>query len=184
MKKCGKLFVISGPSGVGKNTLIEKFLLQNPDVKLSISNTTRKPRAGEIDGVNYFFTQWQDFLDAVKNNEFLEWAEFGGNCYGTKQAYVEKKLDEGSDLILEIDTQGAMQIKAKIPEAVLIFVMPPSLEALEKRLRGRQTESEEAIQTRLAAAKRELETAGKFDYQIVNDDLEQAVIGLQSLFRL
>ena len=180
-KRKGKLFVISGCSGVGKGTLLKVFLEKNPQIELSISATTRKPRPGEVDGVNYFFLTKEEFETALKNNEFLEWAEFNGNFYGTKEAYVEKKLNEGKNVILEIETRGAFQIKEKKPDVVLIFILPPSLDELEHRLRGRNTEDEAAIQNRLHEAYRELECSKKYDYCIVNDDLNQAVKELEEV---
>ncbi len=182
MDNRGKLFVISGPSGVGKNTVIERFLINNPTIKLSISNTTRSPRGEEVDGVNYFFIEKETFLKAVENNEFLEWAEFSGNYYGTKQAYVEKTLAKGNNLILEIDVKGALQIKKKIPEAILIFIAPPSIKALEERLRGRKTETEDAIQKRLAVASYEMEISKNFDYTVVNDNIDAALKDFQVIF--
>lgn len=180
-KRKGKLFVISGCSGVGKGTLLKVFLEKNPQIELSISATTRKPRPGEVDGVNYFFLTKEEFETALKNNEFLEWAEFNGNFYGTKEAYVEKKLNEGKNVILEIETRGAFQIKEKKTDVVLIFILPPSLDELEHRLRGRNTEDEAAIQNRLHEAYRELECSKKYDYCIVNDDLNQAVKELEEV---
>lgn len=181
MKANGKLFVISGSSGVGKGTLLKELLYQHPDLKLSISATTRKPRPGEIDGVNYFFTKKEDFEVAVKNGEFLEWAEFNGNYYGTKEAYVRKKLDEGKNLILEIETRGALQIKEKLPNSILIFILPPSYEELEHRLRGRNTEDEETIQNRLKEANREIECSKQYDYRVVNDDIKRALSELETI---
>ena len=142
---------------------------------LSISCTTRKPRQGEVDGVNYFFISKDDFKNCIENDKFLEWAEFAGNFYGTKKKYINQCLQEGKDIILEIDTQGALQVKKQMPEAVLIFICPPSYETLESRLRGRHTEDEETIQKRLEQVKVELERAEKFDYKIVNDNLEDAI---------
>lgn len=182
MKKNGKLFVIAGSSGVGKGTLLKLFLQKNPQIKLSISYTTRSPRPGEIDGLNYFFTSKEDFQLAVKNNEFLEWAEFSGNYYGTKASYVEKTLAEGHHLILEIETQGALQVMEKFPNAEFIFILPPSLQDLEARLRGRGTETEDAIQKRLSAVKSELEVSKKFTHRIINDNIEIAVDELQKIF--
>lgn len=170
-----KLFVLSGSSGVGKGTVLKGFLEKNPNFMLSISCTTRKPRPGEIDGVNYFFISKDEFENCIKENKFLEWAEFAGNFYGTKKKYIKQCLDEGKDIILEIDTQGALQVKKQMPEAVLIFICPPSYEALEKRLRGRHTEDEATIQKRLEQVKTELERAEKFDYRIVNDNLDDAI---------
>ncbi len=173
-----KLFVLSGSSGVGKGTVLKGFLEKNPNFMLSISCTTRKPREGEVDGVNYFFLTKEDFKNCIDNNKFLEWAEFAGNFYGTKKKYINQCLAEGKDIILEIDTQGALQVKKQMPEAVLIFICPPSFEALEKRLRGRHTEDEATIQKRLEQVKVELERAQNFDYRIVNDNLELAIENL------
>ena len=182
MAEKGKLFIISGSSGVGKGTLIKKFLEKNPDIHLSISYTTRAPRPGEIDGVNYFFTTKEEFEKAVKNNEFLEWANFSGNYYGTSAKYVEKTLNNGNSVLLEIDTQGALQLMKKYPEAEYIFILPPSLKDLENRLRGRGTETEEAIQKRLSAVKKELENSHMFTHTVVNDNIETALAELQKLF--
>lgn len=181
-QKQGKLFVISGSSGVGKGTLLKEFLKNNHEYKLSISATTRKPRPDEVDGVNYFFISSSDFLSSIKNNEFLEWATFSGNYYGTKREFIEKSLKKGIDLILEIDTQGALQVKSVFADAVLIFIAPPSFEVLEQRLRGRNTESEEAIQERLKVVKLEMKASKVFDYQVVNDNLDGALAHLKEIF--
>ena len=178
----GRLYIIAGCSGVGKGTLLKLFREKNPDIKLSISATTRQPRQGEEDGVSYFFITKEEFQESIKNNEFLEWAEFSGNFYGTKKSFVEKTLSKGIDLILEIEVQGAKQVKEKMPEATSIFIMPPSLEDLEARLRGRHTESEEAIQKRLGAAAREIEAGKSFDYRIINDNIEEALANMQKIF--
>lgn len=176
-----KLFVVSGSSGVGKGTVLKGFLSRNPDFMLSVSCTTRAPRSGEVDGVNYFFMTKDDFKNCIDNDKFLEWAEFAGNFYGTKKKFINQCLAQGKDIILEIDTQGALQVKKQMPEAVLIFICPPSLEDLEKRLRGRHTEEEEAIQKRLEAVKEELARAENFDYKIVNDDLDKAISELERI---
>ena len=178
-----KLFVVSGSSGVGKGTVLKNFLLKNPSFMLSISCTTRAPRSGEVDGVNYFFMSKDDFKECIENDKFLEWAEFAGNFYGTKKKFINKCLEEGKDIILEIDTQGALQVKKQMPDAVLIFICPPSLEALENRLRGRHTEDEETIKRRLEAVKEEISRAESFDYKIVNDDLDRAVCELEKVIR-
>ena len=178
-----KLFVISGSSGVGKGTVIGGFLKRNPQFTLSISCTTRKMRPGEVDGVNYFFLSKDEFKNCIDNDKFLEWAEFAGNFYGTKQKYIHQCLEEGKNLILEIDTQGAIQVKQKMPEAVLIFIAPPSFEILEKRLRGRHTEDEETIQKRLEAVKKELERAENFDYKVINDDVDRAIQNLEDIIK-
>lgn len=177
----GKLFVISGSSGVGKGTVIKEFLKQHPEFKLSVSCTTRNPREGEVHGINYFFLTKEYFIKCRDNNEFLEWAEFSGNMYGTQKAYVKEKLNEGKNLILEIDTQGALKVKEIMPEATLVFILPPSFEELEARLRGRHTESEEAIQKRLESTKMEMENAKRFDYQIINDSIDNAVKRLEEI---
>jgi len=176
-----QLFVISGSSGVGKGTVIKRFLEQNPHFSLSISYATRPARSGEVEGVNYFFRTREEFEAAVKNDEFLEWAEFAGNLYGTKKRFVEKTLAAGKNLILEIEIQGALQVKEKMPDAVLVFIYPPSLEELEARLRGRNTDDEESIQKRLDFVKQELEIAEQFDHKIVNDNIENAVNQLINL---
>ena len=178
-----KLFVISGSSGVGKGTMIGGFLKRNPQFTLSISCTTRQMRPGEVDGVNYFFLSKEEFKECIDGDKFLEWAEFAGNFYGTKQKYIMQCLEDGKNLILEIDTQGAMQVKKKMPESVLIFIAPPSFEVLEKRLRGRHTEDEATIQRRLDAVKKELERAESFDYQIINDDVENAIESLEYIIK-
>ena len=177
----GKLVVISGSSGVGKGTVIKEFLIKHPEFRLSISCTTRAPRDGETDGVNYFFLKKEDFDDCIKNNEFLEWAEFSGNYYGTKKSFVESCLVKGENILLEIDTKGALNVKKVIPDAILIFIVPPSLKELEERLRGRHTETEDAIQRRLASIKLEIENSKKFDYQVVNDTVENAVKQLENI---
>ena len=182
-KQKGVLFVISGPSGVGKGT-INKMLFDEFDghVAFSVSATTRGPREGEIDGTHYFFISRQEFENRVANNEFLEHAEYAGNCYGTPRSYVLKLLDEGVSVILEIDLQGAVQVKERMPESVSIFILPPSFEELESRLRGRGTETPEKIEKRLAAAKHEMDMAHTYDYRIVNDDLEDAYQQLRTIF--
>ncbi len=178
-----KLFVISGSSGVGKGTVLKGFLERNPEFMLSISCTTRSPRPGEVDGVNYFFISKKEFQYCIDNNKFLEWAEFAGNFYGTKKKYINQCLEDGKDIILEIETNGAMQVKKQMPEAVLIFICPPSYETLENRLRGRHTEDEDTIQKRLDEVKKELKAAENFDYRIVNDDLETAITTLESVIK-
>lgn len=170
-----KLLVISGSSGVGKGTVIKSLLQKCPDLNLSISCTTRKKRDGEIHGVNYFYLSQEEFDKAIRNDEFLEWAKFSGNCYGTKKSYIKDCLANNKNVLLEIDTQGALQIKEKMPEALLIFIAPPSFEELEARLRGRHTETEEAIQKRLECVKSELENSKQYDYVVVNDTVENAV---------
>lgn len=180
----GNLFVISGSSGVGKGTVIKELLRIHPDLKLSVSCTTRKPREGEVHGKNYFFLSREEFLNCVENNEFLEWAEFSGNLYGTQKQYIIEKLEAGKNLILEIDTQGALNVKKIMPEALLIFILPPSIKELESRLRGRNTESEADIQKRLAFIKLEIENSKNFDFEVINDSVENAVKQLEKIMNL
>lgn len=182
--KRGVLFVFSGPSGVGKGTLKAKLFEEFADrIAYSVSATTRGPREGEVDGKDYFFISRQEFERRVKNNEFLEHAEFAGNCYGTPRAYVEKLLDSGMNVVLEIDVQGALQVMKSMPECVSVFILPPSFEELEHRLRGRGTETEEKVRERLETAKRELPYAPQYDYQIVNGgDIEAAYQSLRDVF--
>ena len=176
-----KLFVISGSSGVGKGTVIKAFLEKHPEFKLSVSCTTRSKREGEISGINYFFLTKKEFEQCVQNDDFLEWAEFSGNFYGTKKNFVHNCLNNGDNLILEIDTQGALKVKNIMPEAILIFIAPPSLKELESRLRGRHTETEEAIQKRLASIRLEIENSKYFDYQIINDTVDNAIQELEKI---
>jgi len=181
--KKGKLFVIAGHSGVGKGTLVALLREKNPEIKLSVSVTTRKPRPGEINGVSYFFTEKETFHEMVKQGCFLEWAEFAGNCYGTDKEIVEKNLAKGQDIILEIDVQGALQVTDKNPEAVLIFIESPSFEELKSRLLGRKTESEQDIQKRLSVVEFELAQKNRFNYSIVNDNLDKAFIELENIIK-
>ncbi len=173
-----KLFVISGPSGAGKGTLVARVRELHPNLGLTVSATTRSPRDGEVDGVSYYFLSREEFMSRVDAGAFVEWAEVHGNCYGTLVSEVESKLAAGSSLILEIDVQGALQVKERIPEAVLVFIEPPSLEVLRERLVGRGTESAESIEIRMANAERELALAERYDDVIVNDDLERATSDL------
>ncbi len=177
-----KLFVISGCSGVGKGTVLKEFMARNSEHFLvSISCTTRKPRPGEVDGVNYFFVTKDEFTRCINENKFLEYAEFAGNFYGTKKKYINQKLEEGMNVILEIETQGALKVKQQMPEAVLIFIAPPSFEELEHRLRGRHTEDETAIQKRLHEVSIEIERSKQYDYVVVNDSIQNAVEELEKI---
>ena len=184
-QKKGVLFVVSGPSGVGKGTINKKLFEEFGDrIAYSVSATTREPREGEENGREYFFISRQEFEKRVANNEFLEHAEYAGNCYGTPRDYVLSLLQRGVSVILEIDVQGAMQVKRRMPESVSVFILPPSFEELEHRLRGRGTETPEKIERRLAAAKAEMARAPEYDYQIVNDDLDAAYARLREIFIL
>lgn len=177
-----KLFVISGCSGVGKGTVLKEFMARNSqDFLVSISCTTRNPRPGEVDGVNYFFVTKDEFKQCIDEHKFLEYAEFAGNFYGTKKKYINQKLGEGVNVILEIETQGALKVKQQMPEAVLIFIAPPSLEELEHRLRGRHTEDEVAIQKRLHEVSVEIERSKKYDYVVINDSIENTVSELEKI---
>ena len=176
-----KLYVISGSSGVGKGTVLNAFMQKHPDFMLSISCTTRQPREGEVDGVNYFFLTQEEFKECVEQDKFLEWAEFAGNFYGTKKKYIEQCLADGKNVILEIETTGALKVKEKMPEAVLIFIAPPSIEELEQRLRGRHSEDETTIQRRLNEVKKELECAKKYDYKVINDTVANAVWTIEKI---
>ena len=177
----GKMFVVSGPSGVGKGTVVSEMMRRNAEIALSISATTRGKRAGEEEGVNYFFKTEADFLKMIENGGFLEWAQFCGNYYGTPKAPVEKKLSEGKDVILEIELQGAMEVKKNFPESILIFIAPPTLEELVSRIRNRGTEGEEAIALRMETAKKEIQSAKEYDYILVNCSVEETAENILSI---
>lgn len=176
-----KLFVVSGPSGAGKGTLVALVRKQLPGLGLTVSATTRSPREGEIDGVSYYFLTPDEFERRVEAGEFIEWAHVHGHCYGTLASEVERNLVQGSSLILEIDVQGALQVRERMPEAVLIFIKPPSLEVLAERLRKRGTETEASLELRLSNAKAELALADRYDEIVVNDDLDEAVAQLAGI---
>lgn len=181
-KRKGTLFIISGPSGTGKGTVIKELLKNHEkDVFLSISATTRAPRDGEADGIHYHFKTHDEFKTMIDNDGLLEWACFCGNYYGTPKKTVDDMLENGVDVILEIEIQGAMKIKEKDIGAKYIFILPPSFEELKQRLIGRQTESADVIEKRLETAKGELPYAEKYDYVVVNDDVEKAVGRIESI---
>lgn len=171
----GLLIVVSGPSGAGKGTICAALREKFPNIHYSISMTTRQPRKGETDGVNYFFTDNPHFEQLIQEDAFLEHAQVYDHYYGTPKKYVYQQLEQGEHVMLEIDIQGAMQVKKRYPQGVFIYVVPPSREVLEKRLRGRQTDSEEVIEGRLAKARAELDWIDHYDYLIVNDDLDTAI---------
>jgi len=174
----GNLFVISGPSGAGKGTLVRHALSQIDDAWVSVSATTREPRRGERDGVHYFFMDEDGFSAMAEEGGFLEWARYAGHGYGTPRRSVEEHVAAGEQVVLEIDMQGAFQVREKMPSAKLVFVEPPSMEELERRLRKRGTEDEGAIAKRMAAAEVELSRKMEYDKQLVNDDLDEAVAEL------
>lgn len=175
MKDKGLLLVVSGPSGVGKGTICTEMLKKHDDIFLSVSATTRKPREGEIDGVHYYFLSENDFQQKIDTHGFIEWACFCGNYYGTPKDAVEQMLESGKNVILEIEVQGALKVRSEYPEAVFLFVMPPSMEELEKRLSGRGTESREVVEKRLQTAVWEIGNAKQYNYILLNDEVELAV---------
>ncbi|MBR2095300.1 MAG: guanylate kinase [Fibrobacter sp.] len=181
-----KLFVMSAASGAGKTTLKDLVIKDFPDIKYSISATTRKPREGEIDGVHYFFKTKEEFEQMIKDDALVEYNLVHGNYYGTPKSFVEKTLAEGNRVLFDIDVFGKINFDKVYPDATGIFIMPPSDEELERRLRGRGTDSEEVIQLRLANAKKEIEfakTKGKYEYTIINDDLQKAADELRAILR-
>ena len=179
----GKIFVLSGPSGVGKGTVVGKVLEKLDNVYLSVSATTRQIREGEKEGVNYFFKTKKEFQEMIDSNKFLEWAEFAGDFYGSPKFNINNYLSCSKDVILEIEIQGAKQIKKKCPDSILIFLAPPSFEALEERLIKRKTESIEKVKIRLKKAKQEMDETKLFHYLVVNDDLKEAVGNVLSIIR-
>ncbi|KUO73224.1 MAG: guanylate kinase [Desulfosporosinus sp. BRH_c37] len=177
----GLLIVLSGPSGAGKGTLCQELLRQMPNLRYSVSSTTRCPRPGEVEGIHYYFCPRQEFEAMLARDELLEWAEFCDNYYGTPRFAVEQAIQEGMDVILEIEIQGALQIKKRFPQGVFTFIVPPSLDVLAERIHKRGTESEEVIQKRLATAIKELEYVSEYDYVVVNDEVPVAVDKLKSI---
>ena len=174
-KNRGSLFIVSAPSGTGKTTLCKKLVSSMPDLKFSVSYTTRQQRPGEINNREYTFTGREDFLSMIGRGEFIEWAEVHGAFYGTSRRRLEEIMDSGSDVILDIDTQGAMQIKKKYAEGAYIFILPPSMEILKQRLEMRMTDSQEEIKKRLTTAVSEIKTYSGYDYVIINDIFEKAL---------
>ena len=177
----GTLYVFTGPSGAGKGTLLSRLQEQDDRLFYSISATTRAPRPGETDGVQYYFLSKAEFEEKIAQNAFLEHARYVDNYYGTLEAPVNEKLEQGFDVVLEIEVQGAMQVHEKRPDAVMVFIAPPSFEELANRLRGRGTEDEAKVQKRLETAKGELAQQDKFDYVVVNDTVERAVEELHGI---
>lgn len=171
----GTLFIISAPSGTGKGTIVSRILSADPNIHFSVSATTRAPREGEVDGVNYYFITREEFLKLIESGGMLEHAEFCGNFYGTPKKAVYDKLAEGHDVILEIETVGAMKVMSECPESVSIFILPPSLAELRNRLKTRATDSDDVIERRISEAGREIEKSVNYDYIVINDDLEKAI---------
>jgi guanylate kinase len=179
----GNLFIICAPSGAGKTSLVNALLEREPDIELSVSYTTREPRDGEADGVDYHFVAREAFLEMAGRGEFLESAEVHGNLYGTSHAWIGARVREGRDIVLEIDWQGAQQVRRLIPGAIGVFILPPSLDALRRRLTARGKDSTEAIERRLANAREEIAHVEEFDYVIINQTFDVAVVDLVSIVR-
>ena len=182
MSKKGIIAVISGFSGAGKGTVVNE-LVKNYGYAISISATTRKPREGEKEGVNYFFKTRDEFEEMIKNDEFIEYAEYVGNYYGTPKKYVYDKINNGTDVLLEIEMQGALKVKKAFPEVTLVFITPPSYEELRRRLEGRGTETKEVIDKRMARAVEECSYMGFYDYVVENDDLDECVKEMHNLLQ-
>jgi guanylate kinase len=177
----GSLFIISAPSGAGKTSLVHALLNINPQINLSVSYTTRNPRPGERDGKDYHFVSRETFTEMTKRGEFLESAEVYGNLYGTSQKWISQEIAKGQDILLEIDWQGAAQVRKLFPECVSIFILPPSLEALEQRLKGRGKDNAEVIAKRMAAVREDVSHVAEFDYVIINDNLNEALRELNAV---
>ncbi|MGI6677504.1 MAG: guanylate kinase [Dehalobacterium sp.] len=181
LKETGLLIVISGPSGVGKGTVCSFLRLKHPEIAFSISATTRPKRSGEVDGVNYFFISREEFMARREKGDFLEWAEVYGNYYGTPRSAVEACLAQGKDVFLEIDIQGALKVKEIFPEGIFIFLLPPSKEELEKRIKGRATDSPETIRYRLSCVDGELAAITEYQYAIINGEVEKAAAEIKAI---
>lgn len=181
MSSKGNLIVISAPSGSGKTSLANRVLREVPKLKFSVSHTTRKARRGERDGVEYFFVSTEEFEERIRQGAFLEYAHVYGHYYGTSREYVERELEAGNDVLLDIDVQGGLKVKELLPEAVLVFVLPPSFQALRERLRKRGLDDPEVIETRLQVARREIDYYREYHYVIINRDMDQALHELKSI---
>jgi len=179
--KLGKLIVITGPSGVGKGTIVRSLLQRHSQLEVSISATTRQPRAGEVDGTDYYFISKEEFENAIARNEFLEWATYAGNYYGTPKTKIAEQIERGNYIILEIELVGARAIAKIIPDALRIFILPPSIEELEQRIRLRGKNSEESIAKRIEIASTEIAASNEFDLEIVNEDLETAIAEIETV---
>lgn len=183
MPEQGLLVIFSGPSGSGKGTVLRSLLSGRGDITVSISATTRAPRPGERDGVDYFFRTQEDFERMIREEQLLEYARYSGNYYGTPASFIRSQRDQGRHVLLEIEVQGALQVMERCPDAVSVFLVPPSMQELEDRLRGRGTETEDAIRRRLEAAHREISQMGRYQYVVVNDQVEKAAEDLSSILR-
>ncbi len=183
MMNKGLLIVVSGPSGAGKGTICKQLLRVEPEVMLSVSATTRGPRVGEVEGKNYYFLSKDEFEDLIVKDEFLEYANVYGNYYGTPKKYVHEKNQQGKSVLLEIDIQGALQIKDKYPHGVFIFILPPSMKELKQRIITRGTETEAAIEQRFTSAYEEISYAKKYDYCVINDDVDTAVEKVKAIIK-
>ncbi|MCI1857657.1 MAG: guanylate kinase [Sporolactobacillus sp.] len=181
VKEKGLLVVLSGPSGVGKGTVCKALRRRDTNLRYSISATTRCPREGEVDGVHYFFKTRQQFKQLIREHKLLEWAEYVGNFYGTPIDYVRHTLEEGFDVILEIEVQGAMQVKKRFPEALFIFLAPPDLNELRRRIVGRGTETSDLIESRMSVARSEMELMENYDYVVINDQVEKACDRIEAI---
>jgi guanylate kinase len=179
----GNLFIVTAPSGAGKTSLVRGLLAADENVQLSVSYTTRAMRLGEVDGKDYHFVSREQFQQILERGEFLESAEVYGNYYGTSQVWINQVMQSGKDILLEIDWQGAWQVRKIFPEAIGVFILPPSLEALDQRLRNRGQDSDEIIQRRLKAAREDISHVGEFDYAIINDQFDVALQDLRAIFR-
>lgn len=181
MKRPGLLLVISGPSGAGKSTTLRKAMEQCPDIRFSVSATTREPRAGEADGVHYFFVNHERFEQMRHEGELMECAEYAGNCYGTPSGPVRESIEQGMVAVLDIETNGAMQVRQSYPDSVLVYICPSDKNEIERRLRGRKTESEEKIRRRMACLDEQMRAIPQYDYFVVNDVLDDAVLSILSI---
>ena len=177
----GLLIVLSGPSGVGKGTVCTALRKKMPDLIYSVSATTRQPRMGEEEGVNYFYKSRGQFLDMIEHNQLLEYAEYVGNYYGTPRDFVEQTINQGKDIILEIEVQGALQVKKSFPQGVFIFLLPPSLDELKDRIKGRGTENDTVIDHRMSVAEEEINMIEYYDYAVVNDEIEHACRRIEAI---
>ncbi len=179
----GNLYIVSAPSGSGKTTLLDQLISRFDDLIFSVSFTTRRPRGNERDGVEYYFVGRDEFRGMIDGGEFIEWAEVHGNFYGTSRAFVEENIEAGRNVILDIDVQGKKRVQEQVPDAVTVFVLPPSYAELERRLKERRLEDDETVRMRLAIAKTEIERYGDYDYIVVNDTIEESARVLESVIR-